>query len=102
MKAVYIDQHGGPEALTHGERPEPEVAPGEVMLRVGGSALNRLDLNLRAGTGYRGGLPRIMGCDMAGEVVNVSPEARSDLKVGDRVLLDNRTKCEPAPAACKA
>ncbi len=54
MKAVYIDQHGGPEALTHGERPEPEVAPGEVMLRVGGSALNRLDLGLRAGTGYRG------------------------------------------------
>ena len=98
MKAVYIDQHGGPEALTHGERPEPEVAPGEVMLRVGGSALNHLDLNLRAGTGYRGGLPRIMGCDIAGEVVNISPEARGDLKVGDRVLLDNRTKCGTCPS----
>ncbi len=98
MKAVYIDQHGGPEALTHGERPEPEVAPGEVMLRVGGSALNRLDLSLRAGTGYRGGLPRILGCDIAGEVVNISPEAPGDLKVGDRVLLDNRTKCGTCPS----
>ena len=61
MKAVYIDQHGGPEALTHGERPEPEVAPGEVMLRVGGSALNHLDLGLRAGTSYRGDLPPASG-----------------------------------------
>ena len=93
MKAVYIDQHGGPEALTFGDRPEPEVGPGEVMLRVGGSALNHLDLGLRGGRNYRGPLPRIMGCDMAGEVVNISPGAQTDLKVGDRVLLDNRVKC---------
>ena len=93
MKAVYIDEHGGPEALTLGDRPEPEVGPGEVMLRVGGSALNHLDLGLRAGRSYRGPLPRIMGCDMAGEVVNISPDSQTDLKVGDRVLLDNRVKC---------
>ena len=34
MKAVYLDQPGGPEALVYGDMPEPEVAPGEVMLRV--------------------------------------------------------------------
>ena len=78
MKAVFINEFGGPDALVHGDRPEPEVAPGEVMLRVRASALNHLDLNLRAGTSYRGPLPRIMGCDVAGEVVTVSPPS-SDL-----------------------
>lgn len=94
MKAVYIDQHGGPEVLIYGDRPEPEAGPGEVMLRVHGSALNRLDMGLRAGGGYRGSLPRIMGCDIAGEIVAISPQANTGLKVGDRVLLDNRTKCD--------
>ena len=93
MKAVYISEHGGPEALIHGDRPDPEVAPGEVMLRVHASALNHLDLNVRAGGGYRGTLPRILGCDVAGEVVTVSPGAQTSLKVGDRVILDNRIKC---------
>jgi NADPH:quinone reductase-like Zn-dependent oxidoreductase len=64
------------------------------MLRVGASALNHLDLNLRAGRSYRGSLPRIMGCDIAGEIVNISPTAQTRLKVGDRVLLDNRVKCD--------
>ena len=93
MKAVFIDRHGGPEALTYGDRPEPEVGPEEVMLRVRASALNHLDLNLRAGRGYRRPLPRILGCDVAGEIVAISPEAPAGLKVGDRVLLDNRVKC---------
>ena len=27
MKAVYIEAHGGPEVLTYGDRPEPEIKP---------------------------------------------------------------------------
>ena len=38
MKAVYLEEPGGPEAMIYGDRPDPEVAPGEVMLRVYGSA----------------------------------------------------------------
>ncbi len=98
MKAVYINEHGGLDALTYGDRPEPEVEPGEVMLRVRGSALNRLDIGLRAGRNYRGPLPRIMGCDIAGEVVSISPAANTDLSIGDRVVLDNRVKC---PGICE-
>ena len=93
MKAVFINEHGGPDKLVHGDRPEPEVAPGEVMLRVRASALNHLDLGLRQGGSYRGSLPRILGCDVAGEVTAVSPDAHTSLKVGDRVILDNRVKC---------
>jgi NADPH:quinone reductase-like Zn-dependent oxidoreductase len=91
MKAVFLDGPNGAAVLTYGDRPEPELEPGEVMLRVRASALNHLDLNLPRG--YSGPLPRIMGCDIAGEVVQISPGAGFGLKEGDRVLLDNRVKC---------
>ena len=69
------------------------MAPGEIMLRVRGSALNHLDLNLRRGGAYRGSLPRILGCDIAGEVVSISPAASTSLQIGDRVILNNRVTC---------
>ncbi len=27
MKAVYLEEPGGPEAMIYGDRPDPEVAP---------------------------------------------------------------------------
>lgn len=93
MKAVFINEHGGTDKLVYGDRPEPEVAPGEIMLRVRASALNHLDLNLREGKSYSGPLPRIMGCDIAGEITAISPQANTSLKVGDRVILNNRITC---------
>ena len=93
MKAVFINDHGGTDKLVYGDRPDPEVGPGEVMLRVRASALNHLDLNLREGRTYNGPLPRIMGCDIAGEVVAISPAASTSLHIGDRVILNNRVTC---------
>ena len=102
MKAVFINEHGGTDKLICGERPEPEPAPGEVLLRVRASALNHLDLNLREGRTYRGPLPRILGCDIAGEVIAVAPplspapyggNGEGRLKPGDRVILNNRVTC---------
>ena len=102
MKAVFINEHGGTDKLICGDRPEPEPAPGEVLLRVRASALNHLDLNLREGRTYRGPLPRILGCDIAGEVVAVAPplspapyggNGEGRLKPGDRVILNNRVTC---------
>ena len=75
MKAVYITEHGDIDKLVYGDRPEPEIAPGEVMLRVRASALNHLDLNLREGKSYNGELPRTLGCDIAGEITAISPDA---------------------------
>ena len=59
MKAVYINETGGTDVLTVGDRPEPEISPGEILLRVGASALNHLDLNLRANNCRR--FPHILG-----------------------------------------
>ena len=49
MKAVFIEAHGGPEVLTYGERPEPQVQAGEVKIRGKPTALNRLALYTRDG-----------------------------------------------------
>ena len=71
MKAVYIAEHGGIDKLIYGDRPDPAAGPGEVVVRVRASALNHLDLGVRTGGGRASALPRILGCDMAGEIYEV-------------------------------
>jgi len=70
MKAVRFHQHGGPEVLRHEDAPDPDLAPGEVLVRVRACALNRLDLWARQGLpGVQVPMPHITGSDVAGEVV---------------------------------
>ena len=95
MKAVYISQHGGVEALTYGELPEPEVGPNDVKIRVKACAVNRLDLFTRAGvlgTRIRFNGPHILGGDVAGEVVETGQEV-TRVKPGDRVVVNPRLTC---------
>jgi NADPH:quinone reductase-like Zn-dependent oxidoreductase len=73
MKAAYITEPGGPEKLIYGDRPDPEAGPGEVVVRVRATALNRADIGIRAGSASTGGLPRILGLDIAGEVAHLGP-----------------------------
>ncbi|RJK97497.1 NAD(P)H-quinone oxidoreductase [Vallicoccus soli] len=49
MRAVTIPQPGGPEVLTWAEVPDPVAGPGEVVLDVAASAVNRADLLQRQG-----------------------------------------------------
>ena len=101
MQAVYIEAHGGPEVLTHGERPEPEAGAGQVKVRVRATALNRLDLYTRAGDR---GLerqfppPLILGGDCSGEVAAVGAGV-AGLKEGDHVVINPRLSCQQC-AAC--
>ena len=95
MKAVYIQEHGGPEALIYGDRPEPTPGPTEVKVRVRACALNRLDVYTRAGVrGTRRSStdPLILGCDAAGDVVEVGADVRA-LAVGDRVVVEPAMSC---------
>jgi NADPH:quinone reductase-like Zn-dependent oxidoreductase len=100
MQAVYIEAHGGPEVLTYGERPEPQIEPNQVKVRVGATALNRLDLYTReGGRGLRREFPPplILGGDCAGEVVEAGGQVGT-LKPGDRVLVNPRMSCQQCPA----
>src|ERR1700709_220490 len=49
MRAVIASEPGGPEVLTVVERPDPEAGPGEVVLDVVASAVNRADTLQRQG-----------------------------------------------------
>ena len=58
MRAVVIHETGGPEVLRIEEVPEPAPGEGEVLVRVQAAAVNRFDLNQRAGGATR--LPLVM------------------------------------------
>src|SRR5262245_50863765 len=92
MKAVYIAEPGGPATLIYGDRPGPRAGAGDVVVRVRATALNHADLALRAGRSPTGGLPRILGLDMAGEIADLGPGV-AGWKEGARVVVENRVKC---------
>ncbi|QDE84099.1 NAD(P)H-quinone oxidoreductase [Myxococcus xanthus] len=87
MKVLRITRPGGPEVLAEEERPEPVPGPGEVLVRVRASALNRADLlQLRGHYPAPPDVPPdIPGLEYAGEVVAVGPRARR-FQPGDRVM----------------
>lgn len=83
VKAVRIEQHGGPEVL---KVVEVEVAPpaaNEVTIRQHAAGLNFIDIYYRTGL-YPHPLPHGLGFEGAGVVEAVGAEVRH-LKVGDRV-----------------
>jgi putative PIG3 family NAD(P)H quinone oxidoreductase len=87
MRAVVLHTHGGPEALTIDEVPEPVPGPDEVLVAVAATALNRADLLQRMGfyPDPRGRVPEIPGLEFAGTVAAVG-ERVSMWRVGDRVM----------------
>ena len=95
MKAVYIESHGGPEALIYGERPDPAIQPNFVTVRVKAASLNRLDVYTRAGVrGMRKEFPPplVLGGDSSGDVAEVGTGV-TGLKPGDRVIINPRISC---------
>ena len=86
MKAVILTGAGGPEVISIGEVPKPEVKPGHIRVRVRAAGLNRADLLQRRGhypapPGWPADIP---GLEYAGEVEAVRGTTR--WKVGDRVM----------------
>ncbi|NJP43068.1 NAD(P)H-quinone oxidoreductase [Actinacidiphila epipremni] len=49
MRAITIDEPGGPDALVLADVPDPEPGPGEVLVEVAASAVNRADILQRQG-----------------------------------------------------
>lgn len=50
MKSVIFHEHGGPEVLEVIDRPIPEPAPGEVLIRMRSAGISRPDKLMRSGT----------------------------------------------------
>src|SRR5262245_12838884 len=93
MKAVYFNEHGGPEKLIYGDLPEPKIATTEVLVRVKAAAMNHLDLWMRRGLpGREVSMPHVSGCEGAGEVVRVGAGVEY-WKEGDAVVVTPGWSC---------
>src|SRR5215472_16557866 len=83
MKAIYIEQTGGPEVLQFAERPTPDPAKGEVLVKLSYSGINFTDLNACSGVN-KVPLPAVLGSEGAGTVERLG-EGVNDFRPGERV-----------------
>ncbi len=86
MRAAIYTGAGGPEVISIGEVPKPEVRPGHIRVRVYAAGVNRADLIQRRGQyaappGWPADIP---GLEYAGEVEAVRGVTR--WKTGNRVM----------------
>lgn len=84
MRAIRIEEYGGPEVLQLVELPEPEAGRGQVVVEIAAAGVNYMDVTQRLGRYPGGGLPAVIGGEGAGTVVAVG-EGVTDRAVGDRV-----------------
>ena len=85
MRAVTLDGSGGPEVMGWGEVPDPVCGPGEVIVDVVATAVNRADLLQRQGF-YPPppGASEVLGLECSGIVSEVG-EGVTGWAVGDEV-----------------
>lgn len=83
VKAIRIDQHGGPEVLKVVAVDVPDPQPNEVTIRQKVVGLNFIDIYFRTGL-YASPLPHGLGFEASGIVEAVGSDVKH-LKVGDRV-----------------
>jgi putative PIG3 family NAD(P)H quinone oxidoreductase len=85
MRAVTVPEPGGPEVLVWAEVPDPVCGPGEVVVDVAATAVNRADLLQRQGF-YPPpkGASEILGLECSGVISEVG-EGVTGWSVGDEV-----------------
>ena len=86
MKAVRLNELGGPEKLHVEEIPQPSPAVGEILVRIKRAAFNRRDVFITQNL-YPGiVLPRTLGSDGCGEIAALAKACGPP--VGTRVVID--------------
>jgi len=85
MKAVLLKEYGGPEVMYIGNHPEPVMTERDILVEVKAAGINRADLLQRRGF-YPAphGASKILGLEMAGEVLEVGSDV-TQWRPGDRV-----------------
>lgn len=84
MRAIRVNEHGGPEVLTLEEVPDPEPSEGRVVVRLDAAGVNMIDAQQRSGAYAGVELPFTPGTEGAGLVAGIGP-AVDGLAIGDRV-----------------
>lgn len=84
MRAVVVNENGGPEVLKYQDAPRPEPKDDEILVRVMAAAVNPVDSYVRQGRFLKGNLPMVIGDDIAGVVEKTGAKANK-FKSGDAV-----------------
>jgi NADPH2:quinone reductase len=90
MKAIRVQEAGGPEVMELVEVSLPQPNPAEALVKVSVAGVNSIDGHFRDGR-LRMPLPFIPGQEGAGVVTAVGPQVKT-LKVGDRVAWSGTSK----------
>lgn len=84
MKAIRVEEFGGPEVMKLVEVPQPRPEAGQVLMRMHAAGVNPVETYIRAGTYPRKpALPFTPGNDGAGVIEQVGEDVK--LQPGDRV-----------------
>jgi len=85
VRAITITEYGSPEVLAFTEQPDPWPGPGEVLIDVAATAVNRADLLQRQGRySPPPGVSEILGLECSGVVAELG-EGVAGVAVGDEV-----------------
>jgi 2-desacetyl-2-hydroxyethyl bacteriochlorophyllide A dehydrogenase len=84
MKAIYLK---APQEISVADVPEPQRAGNEVLLKVRSMGICGSDIGAFKGTNPLVKYPRIIGHEIAGEVLAV-PDHETELAVGDHVVIE--------------
>jgi len=83
MKAIQVNQPGGPEALQFIDIPEPKAKSAEALVKIAAAGVNFIDVYNREGR-YKVPTPFVMGQEAAGTITAVGSDVQS-VAIGDRV-----------------
>ena len=89
MKAIVIH---APEEISIREVPHPERRENEVLIRVRGMGICGSDIGAYRGTNPLVTYPRIIGHEIAGEVLE-APRGETEMMPGDRVVIEPYVYC---------
>lgn len=89
MRAVRVQQYGGPDVMHVEDLSVPEPGPGEARVKIAAAGVNFIDIYKRSGQ-YKSALPLVLGEEAAG-VVDAVHASVSDVRPGDRVAFAMQT-----------
>lgn len=90
MKAVYMEKPWNIE-ISDVQIPKPKE--GEALLRVKSAGICGSDIGAFRGTNGLVSYPRIIGHEIAGEVISIPENNKNGIKPGDRVIVDPYLYC---------
>lgn len=83
MRAIQVNETGGPEVMTLTELEQPKPGPGDLLVDAAAAGVNFIDIYHRSGV-YPVKPPLVLGSEGAGTVREVGADV-TDFRAGDRV-----------------